>query len=125
MANEFTIRLSVTAKNGNMYDKSGPEGGVFYLNQATVGGPSPGMISVGTSEEVITFTDITTPTLLVIQNLDATNFITYGPTSGGVMIPVGKILAGKFNVITLDASVTLRAKADTAACKVVFKGFEL
>lgn len=126
MANEISIQFSGSIKNGNLYDKFGPESGNFKLDQATVGGPSPGMISVGTSEEVITFTDITAPTLVVMTNLDATNYVEYGPTSAGALVNFGKLLpGGKPNVVTLTTGVTLRMKANTAACKVLIKGYEL
>lgn len=84
-----------------------------------------GILTIGTSEEDITFTDITTPRVVTMYNLDGTNYVTWGPKSGGSMILCGKLypqsstigIAAQFE---LGASVTLRMVANTAACQVAF-----
>lgn len=126
MANEISVQFSGTVSNGNLFDKFGPETGQFNLNQATAGGPAPGFVTIGTSEEDISFGDLATPTLVVITNLDTTNFVKYGPkNASNALQDFGKILAGKTNFITLDSGVTLRMQADTANVNVVIKGYEL
>lgn len=88
----------------------------------TTNGYFGGILSIGTSEEDITFTDVTTPRRLCMMNLDGTNFVKYGPKSGGAMIEFGRLYPDK-SPTTLDlgpSGVTLRMVADTAACKVVF-----
>lgn len=88
----------------------------------TTSGYFGGILSIGTSEEDVTFTDVTTPRRLCMLNLDATNFVKYGPKSGGAMVEFGRLYpdktAGSFDLG--PSGVTLRMVADTAACKVLF-----
>jgi len=84
-----------------------------------------GVLTIGTSEEDVTFTDITTPRVVTMYNLDGTNYVTWGPKSGGAMVLCGKLyplssdkgIAAQFE---LGASVTIRMVANTAACQVAF-----
>ncbi len=96
-----------------------------YMNdttQTTVGFFG-GVLTIGFgAEEDITFTDVTTPRRLCMINLDTTNFVKYGPKSGGVMVEFGRLKPdGTPHTFDLAPSgVTLRMIADTAACKVLF-----
>lgn len=94
------------------------------VTQTNLGGGNPGYVSIGTSEEDISFGDVT-PGIVVIQNLDATNFIKYGPKSGGAMIEFARIAPGGFAVIQLQGSAIIRAIADTAAVKVRIRGYNV
>ena len=91
------------------------------LTQTTVG-YFGGILSIGTSEEDITFTDVTTPRRLCMLNMDSTNFVKYGPKSAGSMVEFGRLYPdSSFATFDLGPSgVTLRMIADTAACKVLF-----
>lgn len=85
-----------------------------------------GILTIGTSEEDVTFTDITTPRVVTMYNLDPTNYVTWGPKSGGSMILLGKLyplnssVQGVAAQFELGASVTIRMIANTAACQVLF-----
>jgi len=85
-------------------------------------GLGPGIVEVGTSEENVSFGDIG-PGWIWMRNLDDTNYVQWGMSDGGTMKAVGRLrpqdLWTKFY---LDTGVTLRMKADTAACKVLIKG---
>lgn len=120
MSAEIRINLQVAVSNGSFRDTFNP--GLLTMDQASVGGGSPGTVSIGTTEEVVSFGDLS-PGLVAIQNLDTTNYIEFGPTSGGAMVVCGKVQPGKIALFELGASVSLRAKANTAACKVLIKGF--
>lgn len=61
--------------------------------------------------------------MVIIENLDATNFVEYGPKSGGSMIAFGRIEPGSFAKFSLKSGVTLRMKADTAAVNVRIRGY--
>ena len=61
----------------------------------------------------------------MIVNTDSTNYVQYGPKSGGAMVPFNKILAGQSHgPMYLDDSVTIRAKANTAAVRLKFMACE-
>ena len=72
--------------------------------------------SIGTSEETITFTDIATNGWAMFTNMDATNYVEWGFSTG---VYGGKMKAqesaGPFRV---NAGATIYLKANTAACRV-------
>lgn len=117
MANEIKVSASLSCTNGNFIL---PTIGSAQqsITQTTLGGGGPGYLSIGTSEEVVTFTDVSTLGWVFIKNLDSTNFVTFGPESGGAMVAVGKLKAGEACVFRFQTGITFRMKADTAACKV-------
>lgn len=122
MADEITINASMRLTNGNFKNVWTP--GTLTVDQATARGGNPGCVNIGTSEEAISFGDLTTPAWIFIQNLDATNYVTWGPTSGGAMVAVGKLLPGEFALYRMAASVTLRMQANTAACNVEIRCYD-
>jgi len=123
MANEIRISESIQVINGSFRDNWLP--GTVLMDQATRGGGNPGMVTIGQSaEEDIAFGDVT-PGLVVMQNLDSINFVTWGPKSGGAMVACGRLDPGKTARFYLKAGVTLRAIADTAACDVTIKGYNV
>lgn len=122
MADEIKVTLGVTYVNGNLKDTIQSE--TISIDQTTRGFHGS-VVSVGTSEEDLTLGDIATTTanLLYMKNLDATNFVKYGPKDT-TMTEFGRLLAGESTWLRLGASVTLRWVADTAACKVLVKAYE-
>lgn len=94
------------------------------VTQTNLGGGNPGYASIGTSEEDISFGDVT-PGLVIMENLDSANFVKYGPKSGGAMIEFARIAPGGFAVIQLQGSAIIRAIADTAAVKVRIRGYNV
>lgn len=115
MANEITLSLGLQLVNGNLRAQF-PQVSSQYTQ--TTSGLSDQVLSIGTSEENVSFTDVTTPGLVVLHNLDSTNYVEYGMSDGGTMKTLGKLAAGDKHLIRLAASTTLRMKANTAACKV-------
>lgn len=116
MANEIQIQQRVTVRKGHFNKTWDPP--VAQVDQAGDGGFGA-TLSIGTSEEAITFTDVGTYGILCMQNLDDTNFVTYGPTSGGAMVVMGRLNpGGEPQILRLEPGITLRMKADTAACDV-------
>lgn len=121
MAGTLTTSLSLSVVNGSFRDdySIGPS----IISQAAIGGGNPGSVDVTTSEADITIS-LTTPGMIVIENLDSTNYVQYGPKSGGAMIPFAKLKAGEWHKFALDSSVTLRMKANTATCKLRIRAYE-
>jgi hypothetical protein len=73
--------------------------------------------SIGTSEGVVNFGDITTAGWLALRNLDDTFSIQYGPTLDGAMVVFGRLRAGEVALLRLEPGIVMRAKAvaeDTA-----------
>jgi len=122
MANELTLNFSLRYSNGNITDQVEPF--QLQVNQTTQGVYSNTQI-IGTSTETVTLgADIVAHGYCFIRNLDTTNFIEVGPDSSGI-INFMKLLAGQFGVFPLHSSATVKAKADTAACKLFVKLFDL
>lgn len=121
MANEIQSGCTLRVTNGFLKANLTP--GTVNISQAVAKGPTPGCVVVGTSEEVISFAELTTLGLIQIVNLDPTHFVQFGPEVSGAMAPAARLMPGEPNQFRLEPGVTYRAKADTAACAVVFNAF--
>lgn len=97
----------------------------LQLDQNGVG-EDAGVMSVPTTGggTVLTVTNVTTLGWIVLTNLDLTNFVTYGPTSGGAIVALGKLKPSETAILRLKPGVTLRLLADTAAAQVAYKLFQ-
>jgi len=114
MANEITIAASLHVNNE--YFKWYFQPGQLQVTQNAIGRGGHAQ-SIGTSEEVIDFGDITTNGYLILRNLDDTNYVTYGPQeagSGGAMVVFGKLNAGEIAILRVAPTVVMMAQADTA-----------
>lgn len=113
MANEIKQTIALLVSNGE-YSQSVQK----TLTQDQSGlGASSGIVIVGTSEETLSFTDITTEGVLFLQNLDATNYVTYGPDSTG-MVSFGRLNPGEVHMLRLSPGLTFKWQANTASVKV-------
>lgn len=121
MAGTIRPTFSATIINGSFRD-SIIESGVVVA-QAEIG--KGGSIQIiGTSEEVIVFGDVATNGYLYLHNTDPTNYVTYGPENGGVMVVMGKLKFGEFAWLRVAPTVIMRAKADTADVKLDVRLYE-
>ena len=114
MANEITVTGSIRCVNGNQSFLFAPPN--LAITQSAIGGPTPGYWVVGTSEESNAFTELTTEGWLMMQNMDATNYVEWGFSTG---VYGGRLKAGEFALFRCNPALTLYMKANTAACKVV------
>ena len=113
MADEIRLNVNLTTNSGVTYKPGQVK--VDQTNQLH----SDKVHKIGTSEENVTFADLTAEGVMILQNLDATNFVEYGQDDGGTMKELGKLLPGDIPHITrLADGETLRMKADTAECQV-------
>lgn len=115
MADELELTIDFRMNNGTFDESFAPASQTMDQTTQEFHGA---IVSVGTSEEVISFGDVTTPKYLMVKNLDATNYVTYGPESGGVMVAMGQIKAGEIGAIPLNTAAVLRWQANTATVKV-------
>jgi len=119
MANEISVSFSMRVVNGTMVETIQP--GTRSITQTAIGGPTPGYITVGASEESLTFSELSTLGLLYMENLDTTNYIEFGGSTG---VYLGRLKPGEPNQFRLNPGATLFLKANTAACKCIVKAFE-
>jgi hypothetical protein len=118
MADTLTITSTITRTGSSNFSWT-PN--ALTVTQAVVGGPTPGYVTIGTTVESISFGELTTPGFVCIQNLDATNYIRWGFTSGTYG---ARVRPGRYAIIELEPGTTLFLIANTAACKVNIYGFE-
>lgn len=118
MADEIRVQVSLSVNNGNLSERDNYS---YTVDQAEVAGPTPGYLTIGTSEESEGFSELGTKGLVLMRNLDSTNFVEWGFATGAYD---GKMLAGETaGPFRLNSSATLYLKADTAACKVLIKAY--
>lgn len=116
MADELTINGSAQLVNGNHKEQWSVA--AYRVDQAAIGAHST-LVTVGFgSEEDMPVGDVTVMGWLFLENLDSTNFVTWGPKSGGVMIDMGRIEAGETVQMRMEPGVILRWQADTADVQV-------
>jgi len=113
MANELTVSVRLT------FSKGGAKVSRTLTDSITVTGDTftHEVQSVGTTEEELAQgADLGTPGYMLIINLDATNYVEVGSTTGvyDIKLKAGEICLYRHN------SATVYAMANTAACLVEY-----
>lgn len=116
MANEISLIRSVSITSGNYRDNVASTTVSFDLGAIE---QFENIIPVTTAEQDLVFTNVTTPKFCMLQNLDATNIIQWGPKSG-TMVEVGRISTLGEVIFEIGSGVTLRVRtvASTASLRV-------
>lgn len=118
MANEINIQASLILDNGsNTFSKIESD----RFDQTSYGGPTPGFLTIGTSEESESFSELTNVGWCLMKNLDSTNFIEWGFSTG---VYGGRLEAGEVALFRFKPATTLYLKADTAACQMTIYALE-
>jgi hypothetical protein len=120
MANELKLTIAGQLANGELTDQIRTEN--LSLTQSAAALISK-TVSVTTSEADLDTTGITTLGYAVVKNLGPTNYLTYGPKSGGAMVAFGRLKVGEVAVVRLEPGITLRWKANTATVTAFVKIF--
>lgn len=83
-------------------------------------------LTIGTSAEDVNFGDVV-PGLVILTNLDDTNYVQYGMSDGGTIKILGRLYPSKRvpAMFFLEPSATLRMIANTASCKVHVQAYYL
>lgn len=143
MGDEAQIRSSLAIVKDNLEYRSQPT--AFSADVAGSKGPVPGAFTATTAGTDTDFSELTTPGLCRIMNLETANFVTYGiwDPEGHTFYPLGELLPGESQVIRLSRDLQeemgttvgtgttgastnrLRFKAHTANCKVLVEAFEV
>lgn len=124
MANEAAIKSSLSITKGNLQYQSRP--GSFNADVTGAKGPTPGAVAIATSPGTdISFSELTTPGFVRIQNLDSTNFVEFGIWDGSTFHELGELQPGEEYVFRFSRNMSgFRMKADTAAVNCVVEAFE-
>lgn len=99
MSNEATVRSSLRIRSGKKDYRSYPES--FRADVSELTGPTPGEILVTTIGRDVDLTELETPGLCRIQNLDDTEYVLVGIDDGASFFPLMEILPGESYVIRL------------------------
>lgn len=118
MANEISINVSLNVDKGNISEKFSKG---YTADQTGEGGPSPGYVVIGTSEEEIDFAELGTTGWVIMQNVDDTNYVEWGFST---TVYGGRMLAGETAGPFRSNNTSIFVKANTAACGVIFKAYE-
>lgn len=111
MADEIKVTTNITYANGFLSRTI--QNGQINVTQTTLG-THDGVQSIGTSAEAITTGDLTTPGVMHLRNLDATNYINYGTSTSQIF----KLKTGEEAVIRISTGKTVFAIANTAPVKI-------
>lgn len=120
MATTLTAQLNVQVVFNNFKDSVSPGSMTITLSGQ---GAVSGIQAIGTSSEDLDYGDLSAANIgwCFLQNLDATNFVTYGLNDSATIKEIGRLNATEWCFFRLKPSAQLMLKADTAACNVAFK----
>lgn len=120
MANEISVSSKLKVANGALNFEYVV--GNLLVDQVAQGGPTPGMLTIGTTEESEAFSELGTLGWFVMRNLDDTNYVQWGFSTG---VYGGRLKAGESaGPFRLEPGATLYLKANTAACQVLVYALE-
>lgn len=148
MANEITVNSNMTIRgtaannNASLQHTTNPT--QFRGNILGNNGPYPGSLLATPAGLDVSFAQAAAgsfPGYCRLQNLDPTNFVTYGIWNGADFYPLGELLPGESYVIRLSRQLgfdyaagtgtspagsgfTLRLRADTANCRCLVEAFD-
>jgi hypothetical protein len=127
MSDEATIHCSLQITKDSLEYRSYPS--AFQADVATAKGPSPGAFTAsytGTGTQV-SFTNLSTPALAIVRNLDDTNYVELGVVVSGTFYSLLEIQAGEFYPYRFGRNMTktiIYIRANTADCDVSVEAFE-
>jgi len=117
MANELKLNVSLEYAQDGISVISNPS----RVQIDTVGGRATKLVqTIGTVEETLILGDVAAVRMLLIRNLDATNFIELGVATGVYGV---RVRAGNFALYNPNGT-TVFARANTASVKVEFTAID-
>ena len=118
MANEITYQFQMLLNNGSLKDSY--SSGSVTANQSTAAlVRNVQTISNSAPAQALDLGSVSTPGFMVVQNLDATNFVDLGAYIGGTFYPFVRLKAGEQGMIRLSTNAPY-ALADTASVSVFY-----
>lgn len=116
MAGTINLNISGQVTNGNYSNQFNVAQSISQTGQ----GAYSGIVTVGTATENLKFGDVSTEGIVWGRNLDATNFVTIGPTTstGSTSFhPMIDVDAGEPFAFRVNPAAKWKWKADTGAVK--------
>lgn len=113
MSNEIALNMVFRVNNG--YTENISLNGNFTQNTAL---ENKQVVSVPTTATTYTFSNLSTYGWMFLQNLDSTNYVTYGLTESSTYYPFGRMEAGEVALFRLNPSAPFTMQANTAAVSV-------
>ncbi len=122
MSGTISISQALQVVNGELVDQ-------FIPNPQTITETNVGVVggsySITTSAmNIPNLSGLTAEGWCVMQNLDPTNYVTWGPSNSGTMVPVGKLKPGESIQFRVAPSAVLMAQANTAAVLLLCRVWE-
>ena len=109
MANEarVTVGLSILKRSGAVTILDEKYMAVFTPTVTGTKGPSPGALTIPVYGKVIPLTELTTPGLCMLRNLDATNYVEWGLYDPQIdqFYPLGEIQPGESYVLRFSRNI--------------------
>lgn len=115
MANEISYTVSLACAKGTYFNQSRKPGSQA-ADQATQGAAGDVQAIGFAADEVIAYGDLVAPRWCFLRNLDTTNYIKVGPTTGGAILEMIRLKPGESCLFPIGPSVVLRAQSAVAAC---------
>ena len=119
MADEITLTARLDVSNG-YYTPGTISINSLQIDQAAAGAVE-GIQNIGTTEETLGATGLTSKGWLFIRNLDATNYVQMGFSTTVYGI---RLRPTEFALLRTEAAATVYLKANTAACNVFYRWLE-
>ena len=120
MAGTVAASVTLSVRNGDMNDNISLNcSGVVQTTQ----GKAAGIQVVGTTHETLDVGDVATNGWLIVQNLDATNFVELGRDVSAAFYGVVRVEPGEVAVLRLSQA-TIYAQADTASIRLWYNLYE-
>ena len=119
MADEITVQTYMAVRKNELvfsYDT-----GRLQFDMTGTGGPTPGYVTIGTSEESVAFGELGTLGWVLLKNLDLANYVRWGFAT---TVYGGRIEAGETAMFRLNPGAPIFLIANTAACKMLIYGLE-
>lgn len=111
MANEIKTTVNYSVANGDY--TPGQVSKTVQIDQATQGAHDTIQIINTSAAEAITTGDLVTPGVRYMKNLDSTNYVNYGSSTG----LEHKLKAGEQHLVRVSTGKTIYGKANSAAVK--------
>jgi hypothetical protein len=111
MANEISVSLRLAVNNGFIVHQENPGTNSLDMTGVVATG---GIQSIGTTEEILTMGDVTSPGYAYFRNCDKANYVEIGVKPAATFYPFAKLKYGEAAIIRLGTSAPY-AKANTGA----------
>jgi hypothetical protein len=121
VANEIKMTLGVNYANGQLTDALATVQNNYTQN---VPGLHKTTVTVAVTESALDLSALATPGWVILQNLDPTNYVRYGPASAGAMVPFARLLPGEKHALRLGpAGISLRWISNAAPVQVLVTAY--